>query len=374
MPRIVVVGSLSLDRVVLLPVYPAEDAKLRSENNVVLECGGGNAGNTAWALGRFCGNGNGNGNGNGGKGNEKKNTVDTVEVFSKVGNDQVGQILRSHFNDDSGIVVGNGASPTTFIMVTPGGRTCVHTTGDVLPLSVEDTDKRREYFSLADHLHFDTRQTVAANHIAHAHLRPTTTVSIDCEKVRVIDGKSDYDFWSLCSSARVVFTSKNFPFIFQRGMSERPLNSLKRDKVNSTVINLFDSELSESERSVDDVRGAHDKMLRSTIFSKAEVIVTTRGSESIVVTGRDTKKNCFQVDAESVPVVDSTGAGDVFIAGFLYALTIRGVHDLRTCVRTGAAAAKAKLASMGARGESNWNQEEIDEYLLSDPSHSAVPV
>ena len=149
---IVVVGSLSLDRVANLSAFPGEDGKVRSTNDKLMTHGGGNAGNTAWALRRFIGE------------------PGAMDLISKVGDDDIGRVLLSHFGDDAdGVVVGDGVSPSTFIMVAPGSRTCVHTTGDVLPLTAEEVEVfvgryRAEIDNLSReyHFHFDTRQTEAA--------------------------------------------------------------------------------------------------------------------------------------------------------------------------------------------------------------------
>ena len=58
----------------------------------------------------------------------------------------------------------------------------------------------------------------------------------------------------------------------------------------------------------------------------------------------------FAIPAEPVErVVDTTGAGDLFAAGFLYGLT-RGL-DPETCGRLGAIAAAEVISHVGARPE-----------------------
>jgi adenosine kinase len=78
-----------------------------------------------------------------------------------------------------------------------------------------------------------------------------------------------------------------------------------------------------------------------------EVAVVTRSAEGCVVVGGD--------GVEAVPafpverVVDTTGAGDLFAAGFLFGLA-RGADD-RTCGRLGAMAAAEIIQHLGARPE-----------------------
>ena len=58
------------------------------------------------------------------------------------------------------------------------------------------------------------------------------------------------------------------------------------------------------------------------------------------------------VHAEKVDqVVDTTGAGDAYAAGFLYAYTQD--KDLRTCARLGGVAAAEIISHYGARPEAN---------------------
>jgi sugar/nucleoside kinase (ribokinase family) len=78
----------------------------------------------------------------------------------------------------------------------------------------------------------------------------------------------------------------------------------------------------------------------------AMVAVTRGAAGSTIVT------ESMRVDVPAVPVpkvVDTTGAGDFFAAGFLYGLT-HG-HDLETCGRLGAVAASEVISHVGARPE-----------------------
>jgi sugar/nucleoside kinase (ribokinase family) len=80
-----------------------------------------------------------------------------------------------------------------------------------------------------------------------------------------------------------------------------------------------------------------------------DVAVVTRGAQGCLVVGPD--------GTEAVPafpverVVDTTGAGDLFAAGFLCGLA-RGADD-RTCGRLGALAAAEVIQHLGARPETS---------------------
>jgi sugar/nucleoside kinase (ribokinase family) len=77
----------------------------------------------------------------------------------------------------------------------------------------------------------------------------------------------------------------------------------------------------------------------------AEVAVVTRGAQgSAIVTGEET----IGIDAEPVArVVDTTGAGDLYSAGFLYGLTSGAT--LGECGRLGSIAAAEVISHIGAR-------------------------
>jgi sugar/nucleoside kinase (ribokinase family) len=78
-----------------------------------------------------------------------------------------------------------------------------------------------------------------------------------------------------------------------------------------------------------------------------EMAVLTRSEAgSVIVAANET----IEIDAESVPhVVDLTGAGDLYSAGFLYGLT-HGA-SLPQCGRLGSLAAAEVISHIGARPE-----------------------
>jgi sugar/nucleoside kinase (ribokinase family) len=75
-----------------------------------------------------------------------------------------------------------------------------------------------------------------------------------------------------------------------------------------------------------------------------EVVALTRGPRGSVVARGD---EVAEVEAHPAEVVDTTGAGDLYAAGFLYGLT----HDrsMASCGKLGSAAASAVLGHTGAR-------------------------
>jgi sugar/nucleoside kinase (ribokinase family) len=86
-----------------------------------------------------------------------------------------------------------------------------------------------------------------------------------------------------------------------------------------------------------------DSAARS-VREHCEIAAITRGKDgSVVVTDGDR----IVIDAEPVSVVDTTGAGDLYAAGFLYGLT----HDLplAECGRLGSLGAAEVISHVGAR-------------------------
>jgi sugar/nucleoside kinase (ribokinase family) len=77
-----------------------------------------------------------------------------------------------------------------------------------------------------------------------------------------------------------------------------------------------------------------------------EVAALTRSEKGAVILGNG---DVHVIDAEPADVIDTTGAGDLYAAGFLYGLT-HG-HDLRTCGRMGAICAAEVISHYGARPE-----------------------
>jgi len=85
-----------------------------------------------------------------------------------------------------------------------------------------------------------------------------------------------------------------------------------------------------------------------SVARHCELAALTRGADGSVIV---TREGIHEVDVHPVPgrVVDTTGAGDLYAAGFLYAFT-HG-YDPLTCGRVGALAASEVISHVGARPE-----------------------
>jgi sugar/nucleoside kinase (ribokinase family) len=90
-----------------------------------------------------------------------------------------------------------------------------------------------------------------------------------------------------------------------------------------------------------------------------EIAAVTRGAAGCVVITADAT---HEVPAHHVDhVVDTTGAGDLFAAGFLYGLT--SGRDLPTCARLGSLAAAEVISHVGARPVARLADLAADESL-----------
>jgi len=91
-----------------------------------------------------------------------------------------------------------------------------------------------------------------------------------------------------------------------------------------------------------------DKAARE-VQKHCAITAITRGAEGCVIVSRD---DIIAVNGRSVNnLVDTTGAGDLFAAGFLHGLT-KGL-DLATCGRIGNLTASEVITHMGARPDVN---------------------
>jgi sugar/nucleoside kinase (ribokinase family) len=83
------------------------------------------------------------------------------------------------------------------------------------------------------------------------------------------------------------------------------------------------------------------------IRGRVSVAALTRGAKGSVIVSGD---RLHTIDPFSVPVIDTTGAGDMYAAGFLHGLA-QG-WDLESCGRLGSAAAARVISQTGARPRS----------------------
>jgi sugar/nucleoside kinase (ribokinase family) len=264
-----------------------------------LEMSGGSAGNTMAALASL-----------GGKG-----------VFiGKVAHDQLGKVYR-HDIRAAGVVFDtpdlNDGKPTgsCLILVTPDGHRTMNTfLGACLDLTPDDIDpgiiQQAKIVYMEGYLWDPPAAKEAflkAAALAHA-------------------------------AGRKVALSLSDPFCVNRHLDSF------RDLVKNHVDILFANESEVVALFGGDFESAAEEASRNV-----EVAVLTRGEQgATVLVGGE----AYHVPAEKVEkVVDTTGAGDLFAAGFLYGYT-QG-RDPATCARLGAICAGEIISHYGARSEVN---------------------
>ena len=92
---------------------------------------------------------------------------------------------------------------------------------------------------------------------------------------------------------------------------------------------------------VDDINSA-----MAMAQKEVELVACTTGPDGVLI---GTADNVISLPAEDVPVVDKTGAGDMFAAGFLAGMSLG--KDLETCGKMGGLAAGEVISHIGARPE-----------------------
>lgn len=106
--------------------------------------------------------------------------------------------------------------------------------------------------------------------------------------------------------------------------------------------------------SIEDVFKASEKLLEWGV----KAVVTTLGSRGAAIAAHNIKT---VVGAFNVPVVDTTGAGDAFVAGLAVALLEN--REIVNAVRFANAVAALKIARMGA--QSMPTRSEVDDFIKS---------
>jgi len=190
-PSILFVGAAGLDTLTFLESYPAEDAKVRAQDQII--DGGGNAANSACSassLGVNC------------------------HLFCAIGEDAASVLIMDGL-ESKGVVTSKvlqkqGKSGTTYVIVcqSTSTRTCIHSslTTDLTCSDVDTTFRHftHETWQLYHLIHFDSRHTAAAVALAQKASAAGILLSIDMEKIRPYVEE-------LLPYCDVVFTNQNFP-------------------------------------------------------------------------------------------------------------------------------------------------------------------
>jgi sugar/nucleoside kinase (ribokinase family) len=237
--------------------------------------------------------------------------------IGKVGQDQLGEIF-SHDIEAVGVSfhgsAGTQPTATCLILVTPDGQRTMNTyLGACTEMGPDDIDEAK---------------------IADAHVLYVEGYQWDTPQAKAAIRKATK---AAKGAGRQVALSLSDPFVVDRHRGD--LLDLIRDEVDilfgneEEIFRLYEADTLET--AVERLRGA--KVLG----------VMTRGPKGAVVCDGETTTAVEAAPVEKV--VDTTGAGDLFAAGFLFGFT-HG-RPLASCARIGAIAAAEVISHMGARPE-----------------------
>ncbi|XP_059433471.1 uncharacterized protein LOC132166639 isoform X2 [Corylus avellana] len=340
--RIVVgCGGAALDYLAAVAAYPNPDDKIRTTSLKVQ--GGGNAGNALTCVARLGLN---------------------PRLISKVADDAQGRGILNELEadgvDTSFLVVSEGGnSPFTYVIVDnqTKTRTCIHTPG--YPPMIPDDLSRASLLSAIDGariVYLDGRLPETALIIAQEAVRKSIPILIDAERIR--EGLDD-----LLKLADYAICSAKFPKAWTGAPSiPNALVSifLRLPNIKFVIVTLGEEGCIMLERSVngEDYQTEEidvDVLLESLKQQKDESVPSPTCISSSVtrlrangigtVCGR-----LFWGTAEKIPpseLIDTTGAGDAFIGGVVYAICAEMPPE--TMLPFAAQVAAANCRALGAR-------------------------
>lgn len=333
--RLLGLGSAGVDFIAVVDSFPAADSKVRTESLEIM--GGGNGGNTLVAASRL--------------------GLDAC-LATKVGSDANGRLILEGLKEegvDVSRVIVSDATPSafTYIIVDQDGctRTCLHTPQTEDMLAQEISAALLEGVSV---VHLDSRHTTAAIALARLANEMGIPVVVDAEKDRP-------HFKELLPLADCVICNRSFPQAFTgRSSREEALRHLLSQGRAKLVASTLGAEgCVVVTRGEEPPWSGYDDL---SVPARCQMNVSTTRIPSVA--GEGSTSDLLLVRAPSWPVsdsdiVDTTGAGDSFIAAFIYGM----IHRLgigRTLALSSLVAA-TKLAQPGARkGVPTLDQLETD--------------
>ena len=250
-----------------------------------------------------------------------------TRYVGKLGDDEAGNLHRREFAqvgvDARLTTVSNAASPQSLILVDEGGeRTVLCRRDGRLLLQPEEID--REWIVNARALHVDGFETAAAAQAARWAREANVTVIADLDEI--YSGVED-----LVANVDYLIVSRDFPTRFT---GERSLEQALR-----VIQRRFGCSLT----------------------------AATLGADGVLAW--DGERFCAR-SAFRVPVTDTTGAGDIFHAGFIYGLLQR--WPLERQLDFACAAAALNCMQAGARGGIG-TVEAIEQIMATTPRYAIAP-
>lgn len=385
---VLLVGSCGLDRLLSVSIFPNADAKVRT--TAYNEIGGGNAANTASTMALL-------------KDASFLSTSNLkIKVLTKLGDDYVGKQLAQEL-EESGVDIssplfqyaGKGTTTAfTTIIVSDSEftRTCIHTPGTCGELTEEDVNKVNmdEIFANVIHLHSDCRHTDASLALAIEARKRGITVSVDAEKDRNIQSQH-----ALLELATTLFTnSTQLQGYFERRTGE--LETMSKRLALPGAIAQWDTIVQNPIVAETLAQSVNPSSFYLRWFGESQLekdVVITKGSmgalrikpTSIITDSSETggnvigitsksddrkviciehchslapddgsTKSCFTLQTAGVlkdaKIVDTTGAGDAFIGGYLLTILACGENSgPQLALNFGSWVGGKKLGGPGAR-------------------------
>lgn len=407
-PLILGVGTIGLDYISYVDKFPEEDSKVRNSGHKI--GGGGNVGNTATAVAKLglcraalltqVG--------------KDANASSVLEELNRDGVDTSLVIRNEEITTPFTYIL---------VDTTKNTRTCIHTPmAQEMTIKQIQQLKRKKLkkgspdpsgpmeFELPFLIHLDSRQTKASLELVRAYYElmddeqfdiPRPIISIDCEKYRPPLMRT------LMEYCHVVFTNINFPDVFPEirnpkieGGFEGTRFGYISDEGKAEVSGLSDI-LGDEEELISSITKKVNGMADILRSGKIGMVVTSLGAMGSLLIGGDdegsedggsksdlthpVKKFQFSRDERtSLPsgenmghptymvlycpayplapesVVDTTGAGDAFIGGFLSAYC-QDKGDLCSAMIMGTLTAAKKIMKPGAREGLPHGPEELEE-------------